>query len=154
MARNTLRGSAQPSLKASCGHEDPGVPARAPAGRAQQTCCKSPGQSSPEAGWTRTPNEGLRWTLKMPQLDLRWGKFRSTCSGFVPRRTRFSEQNRAGSSAGRNTAQSQEGAGWGLLNVRVGSCLYVDRGFHDFHLLRAGREPLLARRGASRAEEG
>ena len=56
MARNTLRGSAQPSLKASCGHEDPGVPARAPAGRAQQTCCKSPGQSSPEAGWTRTPN--------------------------------------------------------------------------------------------------
>lgn len=51
------------------------------------------------------------------------------------------EQNRAGSLAGRNTAQSQEGACWGLLNVRVGSCLYVDRGLHDFHLLRAGREP-------------
>lgn len=149
MAQTTLHGSAQPSLIASCGHEETqvlqhrGPSWRGPAGLLQKRWAVIP------RGWMDPhPKVSSEAETKDATAASEVGEFSFlTCPGFIPRRTRFSEQNRAGSLAGRNTAQSQEGADWGLLQVRVGwgrSCLCVDRGLHDFHLLPAGREPLLA----------
>ena len=121
MAQTSLHGSAQPSLVASCGHEDPGALAPSPGCRGPADVLQKP-WAVILRGWTDPhPELSSEVETKDATAASEVGEVSFlTCSGFVPHRTRFSKQNRADSLAGRNTAPSQEGAGWGLLQVRVG----------------------------------
>ena len=121
MAQTSLHGSAQPSLIASCGHEDPGAPAPSPDWRGPADLLQKPWAVIPRGWMDLHPELSSEVETKDATAASEVGEVSFlTCSGFVPHRTRFSKQNRADSLAGRNTAQSQEGAGWGLLQVRVG----------------------------------